>query len=397
MWKEQGPDWLRSPVRRWTAFGWYRVLLLLLILEMAGIATGAEILAQEQAADSTSQIRSLMDTAAVYAQNGKPARAQELVIQALNVWVGFFPNAYQDSGEAILARLRRLGFGPSVAEIRKADLTGDGQEEIIALLRLEGGASFAVILHWTGEIYEITPLLDVSERDSLEVDAFEDWGPLLVSDINLDGVNEIILTTTSGAGAYLRPYSYEWDAGRYRLLWRFEVLWHGSLRLEPSEQEPPSIIMETDLRDKSVFRETPAGPHLRDSYVYQWNGKLFAQKRHGLASRPINSLDAFLRALKLGKLREAYDWIYPREFLAGQEQSYAAFRREILQNYSHLVGARWNFVESAKNRVSSGGEESTYYFLALDPVNGRVARRFRVRYVYDGTSSRWLIAELKAE
>lgn len=391
------PGWLRRPVMRGGALGICSALLLILVLETSEITRGEEILGQEQAANNVSEVGSLIDNAVVYAQNGKPAQAQELVIQALKVWVGFFPNAYQDSSETILARLRRLGFGASVAEVRKADLTGDGQEEMIILFRLESGASFAAILHWAGESYEIDPLLDAAGRDSLAIDAFEDWGPLFISDINLDGVNEIILTTTSGAGAYLRPYSYEWDAGKYRLLWRFEMLWHGSLRLEASEKEPPSIVMEADLRDKSIFKETQSGPHLRDSYVYQWNGKLFAQKRHGLATRPINGLDAFLRALKLGKLREAYDWTYPREFLSGQEHSYGAFRREIYEKYGQLVSTRWNFVESAKNRISSGGEESTYYFLALDPVNGRVAKRFRVRYVYDNDSSRWLIAELQAE
>lgn len=159
--------------------------------------------------------------------------------------------------------------GSTLLELREADLNNDGDSEFVLVFTGEGDAygsgmtGIAVVARhedsyrktWDMQLSSEGQVADVATRD-----------------INLDGVQELLVLQSSEDGAKHFLHIFAWDGAKYTSLGA-----DGEEAFE-SAYYPPEVrnVDSTDLDEVVVFEDDLSSQRLKAA-IYYWNGKAYAR------------------------------------------------------------------------------------------------------------------------
>jgi hypothetical protein len=172
----------------------------------------------------------------------QPASDAQPVVSALSLSIAEWLGAGGDPAALALALTTASDLGEAAASVTKADLTGDGQEDVVVRIPVMGLPLLVFVRDGLGPPgfagVALPPDFD-SIRTDFPLETTEiDKPALQLEDLTGDGMPEVLFASMfAGASNYrLRPEAYRWQDGDFRLIFAADLVsWAGrsDYALEP--------------------------------------------------------------------------------------------------------------------------------------------------------------------
>lgn len=226
------------------------------------------------------------------------------------------------------------------------DFNNDGRKEaVIGYTQFTPFPPESAVLMISKNVDGFTHKWIVNDRPRFCPDVCVTFDNAVVADTDGDGLPELVLSQIVGKEHSIAVFIYDWTENGMCLVWKSRRKFpHGSMEAADADNDGiDEVIVECGTNwGSEIIEPSEACYHVRDGFLYKWNGKDYAESS-GKVRVPYDSYNTavnFIRSIWLKDYSNAYKMVLLPGFLGVEgldDSSLSAFKKYVTKKIRPIL------------------------------------------------------------